>query len=148
MDADTKIQELVEIIEEIHARIEKLAAEIGVKISLELVIKKRNQHYVPRCYLELWRDSGKSLYQSVKGGKPIQIKGDSNKIAQSKDFYRIRSITEEDRIFLLGLVKTVKSPDISNFFVDFIKIYELTGGLMQVVSGYTWPQTSGDAEIP
>ena len=70
------------------------------------------------------------------------------KVAQSKDFYRVQPITEKDRDFLLWLVKTVKSPDISNFLIDFIKIYELTGGLMQIVSDYTWPQTSGDAENP
>jgi hypothetical protein len=154
MDADTKIHdeseynELVKITEKIHAKIEKWAAENGVNLSPKFIEKKRNQHYVPRCYLELWRDSEKMLYQSIKGGEPIPVRGNSKKVAQSKDFYRVQPITEEDRDFLLGLVKAVKSPDISNFLIDFIKIYEITGGLMQIVSDYTWPQTSGDAETP
>ena len=154
MAVDTKIQdeseynEIVETTKKAHAIIEKWAAENGVNLSPKFIEKKRNQHYVPRCYLELWHNSEKTLYQSIKGGEPIPVRGDLKKVAQSKDFYRVQPITEKDRDFLLWLVKTVKSPDISNFLIDFIKIYELTGGLMQIVSDYTWPQTSGDAETP
>ena len=96
--------------------------------------------------MELWHNSEKTRNQSIKGCEPIPVSGDLKKVAQSKDFYRVQPITEIVRDFLLWLVKTVKSPDISNFLIDFIKIYELTGGLMQIVSDYKWQQTSGEAE--
>ena len=145
---ESEYNKLVKTLKEKRETIKKWAAENGVNLSPKSIQKKRNQHYVPRCYLELWRDSDNSLYQSIKGGKPIRIMGDLKKIAQSKDFYRVQPIIGDDRNLLLGLVKTVKNPVISNFLIYFIRIYELTGGLVQIVSGYTWPQTSGDDGAP
>ena len=103
MAVDTKIQdeseynEIVETTKKAHAIIEKWAAENGVNLSPKFIEKKRNQHYVPRCYLELWHNSEKTLYQSIKGGEPIPVRGDLKKVAQSKDFYRVQPITEKDR---------------------------------------------------
>lgn len=56
MAVDTKIQdeseynEIVETTKKAHAIIEKWAAENGVNLSPKFIEKKRNQHYVPRCY--------------------------------------------------------------------------------------------------
>ena len=84
---ESEYNKLVKTLKEKRETIKKWAAENGVNLSPKSIQKKRNQHYVPRCYLELWRDSDNSLYQSIKGGKPIRIMGDLKKIAQSKDFY-------------------------------------------------------------
>ena len=108
MAADTKIHdeseynELVKITEKIHAIIEKWAAENGVNLSPKFIEKKRNQHYVPRCYLELWRDSEEMLYQSIKGGEPIPVRGNSKKLPKAKIFIGFNRSQRKTEISCFG----------------------------------------------
>lgn len=90
--------------------------------------KTSKQHYVPRCYLHLWKDATDTLYQLVNG-KIVTARGELKVVAQTKDFYRVRSLNEIEYQLLESTIHAYQyaTKVIREFIAFYLKIYDLAG---------------------
>lgn len=120
--------ELEIIANRLHEELNLLFSKLNISPSSKLQKKKSKQHYVPRCYLRLWKDSSGTLYQLVDG-KIVTAGGELKGIAQSKDFYRVKLLNDIECQVLESTIRIFeyKNKSIQDFIQTYFNIYNLSG---------------------
>ena len=131
--------ELEIISKKLHDELERLYGKLNMSPSSELQLKTSRQHYVPRCYLHLWRDNSDTLYQLING-EIVTARGELKVIAQSKDFYRVKLLSDTEFRMLESAIHSYEYANeaLQDFTLFYLKIYDLSGKVHESFS--TIPQ--------